>query len=89
MHAQHPRHGRRSGVLAALLSGADDEAGSDLAQRQVFLIAQPERGGEHALVGDLRTADGLALRPGDLLASEGLVADVVAFGLRHGGERFE
>lgn len=76
-------------MLAALLAGADDEAGGDLAQREAFVVAQAPGGGEHVLVGDLGTADRLALGAGGLLAFEGLVADVVALGLGHGGEEGE
>jgi hypothetical protein len=44
-----------------------------------LLAAQVERHGEHGLVGDGGTADGLAAGAGRLVSLQGAVADVLAF----------
>ncbi len=57
-------------MLALLLAAGDDEAGRDVAQAHL-LAAQVERHGEHGLVGDGGTADGLAAGAGRLVSLQG------------------
>jgi len=75
---EHAHDGGWGGVPAPLGALGDDQAGSDLAQAEV-LVAQMQGHGQHGLIGDGGTADGLAVLAGGLVALQGAVANVFAF----------